>query len=135
MNQSDVLEQAKQLRNDPKVHYNCAQAVFLPFARRQGLTDEAALAITANFGAGMRAGLTCGAITGGLMALGLCGAGDPTDAQEFLRKMRANHEGMSACSELLAANAKTGRPKKAHCDDMVYEAVELVDAMLRERGA
>ena len=48
--------------------------------------------------------------------------------------MVSAHEGMSDCAHLLAANAKTGTPKKVHCDGMVYEAVELAESMLRERG-
>ena len=129
-----VMERARELREDPKVHYNCAQAVLIPFAEKKGIPLETAFALTANFGSGMRAGLTCGAITGGLLALGLYGAGDPKDAQEFIRRMVSAHEGMSDCAHFLAANAKTGTPKKVHCDGMVYEAVELVESMLRERG-
>lgn len=131
---SVVLDRAKELRADPSVHYNCAQAVLIPFAEQKGMTREMANALTANFGSGMRAGLTCGAITGGLMALGLYGVGDPKDAQEFIRRMREHHAGLVDCAHLLAENAKTGTPKKVHCDGMVFESVGLVEQMLKERG-
>ena len=62
-------ERAAQLRNDPNVHYNCAQSVLMPFAEELGLTPEQANAISAHFGSGMRVGATCGAATGALMAL------------------------------------------------------------------
>lgn len=131
---SDVLERAKELRADPHVHYNCAQAVLIPFAERKGMTTKQAFDLTANFGSGMRAGLTCGAITGGLLVLGMYGAGDPKDAQEFIRRIASGHDGMTDCAALLAANAKTGTPKKVHCDRMVFEAVSLAEEMLKERG-
>ncbi|MGI6106862.1 MAG: C-GCAxxG-C-C family protein [Lachnospiraceae bacterium] len=131
---SRYLDRAAELRQDPNRHYNCAQAVLIPFAEAKGISKETANALTANFGSGMRAGLTCGAITGGLMALGLCGAGDPSDAQELIRRIKQNHAGMTDCAHLLAANTKTGTPKKVHCDAMVYEAVKNVEQMLADRG-
>ena len=134
MAMSELLRRSQELREDPNVHYNCAQAVFLPFAERKGLTAEQALAITQNFGGGMRAGLTCGAITGGLMALGLYGAGDPRDAAELIRRISDRHEGRTQCRELLAAEVKSPDGKKPHCDAMVYEAVEAVEEMLAARG-
>ena len=42
-----VLERAKALRADPNVHYNCAQAVLIPFAERAGLSTEQAYALAA----------------------------------------------------------------------------------------
>ena len=134
MAMSELLRRSQELREDPNVHYNCAQAVFLPFAERKGLTAEQALAITQNFGGGMRAGLTCGAITGGLMALGLYGAGDSRDAAELIRRISDRHEGRTQCRELLAAEVKSPAEKKPHCDAMVYEAVEAVEEMLAARG-
>lgn len=131
---SEVLRRSQELREDPDVHYNCAQAVFLPFAERKGLTAEQALAITQNFGGGMRAGLTCGAITGGLMALGLYGAGEPRDAAELVRRISDRHAGRTQCRELLSAEVNSPVAKKPHCDAMVYEAVEAVEEMLAARG-
>ncbi len=52
--------------------FNCAQSVFAPFARRMGMDVDLAYKITTPFGGGMgHMGQTCGAVTGGLMALGL----------------------------------------------------------------
>lgn len=61
---SRYLDRARELREDPDVHYNCAQSVLIPFAEEAGLTAEQANAITANFGSGMKIGSVCGAITG-----------------------------------------------------------------------
>ncbi len=131
---SEFLDRAKALREDPNVHYNCAQGVLIPFAEKAGLDAGQAFKLAAHFGSGMRSGLTCGAVTGGLMALGISGATDSADAHEFMRRMKAGHDGVIDCAHLLAANAKTGTPKKVHCDGMVYEAVVAVEAILKSKG-
>lgn len=131
---TEMMERSHALRDDTTTHYNCAQAVFIPFAEKKGLSAEQAQAITANFGSGMRAGLTCGAITGGLMALGLYDAGDAEASTEFMRRMKSLHGGLSDCRDLLREEVHSPAEKKPHCDGMVYEAVEIVEEMLRARG-
>ena len=39
---SKYLERAKALRNDPNVHYNCAQAVLMAFCEEKGLSSQMA---------------------------------------------------------------------------------------------
>ena len=82
----------------------------------------------------MRMGATCGAVTGGLMVLGLAGADDPESAARLTRTVREHHEGCLDCKDLLRMNAEAGRAKKPHCDAMVYECVEIVETILREKG-
>jgi C_GCAxxG_C_C family probable redox protein len=130
----EMLKRSHEMREDKSRHYNCAQAVFTPFAEKKGLAADQANAIAEHFGSGMRTGGTCGAITGGLMALGLCGAGEPADAVEFIRRMAGSHEGRTLCRDLLAAEVGSPQEKKPHCDGMVYEAVEAVEEMLAARG-
>ncbi len=130
---SEMLDRSNELRNDANVHYNCAQGVFVPFAEKQGLTFEQANAIAENFGGGMRVGLTCGAITGGLMALGLSGAGDARTAAEFVRRMAEKHSGDTECRNLLMNEVHSPAEKKPHCDGMVYEAVEIVEEILASK--
>lgn len=127
------LDRARELREDPNIHYNCAQAVFIPFAESAGMTTQQAFDIAANFGAGMRVGSVCGAITGGLMALGVMGLGDPDSAVRFRKHFIEAHDGMTDCRDLLGANMKRGVPRKVHCDGMVYEAVTVVGQMLEEK--
>ena len=67
------LERAKELRASVDPHYNCAQAVLVPFAEEAGFTTEQACAFAAAFGGGMQTGNLCGAFTGALMALGVLG--------------------------------------------------------------
>lgn len=131
---TEMMERSHALRDDTTTHYNCAQAVFIPFAEKKGLSVAQATAITANFGSGMRAGLTCGAITGGLMALGLYDAGDAEASTEFMRHMKSLHGGLSDCRDLLREEVHSPAEKKPHCDGMVYEAVEIVEEMLTARG-
>lgn len=131
---TEMMERSHALRDDTTTHYNCAQAVFIPFAEKKGISAAQATAITANFGSGMRAGLTCGAITGGLMALGLYDAGDAKASAEFMRRMKDLHDGLSDCRDLLREEVHSPAEKKPHCDGMVYEAVEIVEEMLMARG-
>jgi C_GCAxxG_C_C family probable redox protein len=74
--------------------FSCAQAVFSAFAEDEGIEQERALRIASSFGAGMaRMGNTCGAVTGGMMVLGLKfgrTVADDTEAKE--RNYRLVHE-------------------------------------------
>ncbi len=125
----EYLECASRLRNDKDAHYNCAQSVLIPFAADCGLSEEKARELGTNFGSGMKMGACCGAITGGLMVIGMMGGGDE-QYRTFMDSMRRDHDGLVNCSDLLRKNAEAGGDKKTHCDNMVYEAVEkVIDAM------
>ena len=128
---SKYLDRARALRAIVTPHYNCGQSVVIPFAADAGLTEAQALGICANFGGGLKRGSACGAITGGLVVLGLFGIDNPA---EYYRRLREQHEGMLDCAELLRKNRELGREKKPHCDALVYECVELVEALLWESG-
>ena len=124
------LDKAKELRANTEIHFNCTQAVLIPFAEVCGISEEAAAQLGANFGGGMKMGSVCGVVTGGLMVLGLAGVDDVKTVNAFCRKIRNNHNGTLMCSELLRMNAERGGEKKPHCDAMVYEAVELLEEIL-----
>ena len=124
------LDRARELRADTSRHYNCAQAVLVPFAEATGLDAEQALAVAQGFGGGMQTGNVCGAVTGAIMALGVMGHADRKTVSTLIRRMRDNHAGTIACADLLRANAQAGRPQKPHCNDMVFEAVSLVEELL-----
>lgn len=131
---SKYFDRAAELRAIVTPHYNCAQSVLLPFAEEAGLSQELAYQISANFGAGMKMAGTCGAITGGLMALGLYGVDDGPTVGAYFKRLRDNHQGYMNCADLLRLNREQGGEKKPHCDDMVYECVALVEEILREKG-
>lgn len=127
------LERAKALRNDPDIHYNCAQAVLASFSPETGISVKDACRIAANFGSGMKMAATCGAVTGGLMALGLCGIEDSGRIGRFLSAVRNQHNGCLDCRDLLRMNREAGGQQKPHCDGMVYECTALVEQILEEQ--
>ena len=131
---SSFQKRAAQLRADTSVHTNCAQAVVVPFAEAAGITEETARRFAANFGGGMKRASVCGAVTGGLMVLGLFGLDDPKAIAEFYARLKANHDGVLDCAELLRRHFQQGGEKKPHCDAMVLEGVGLAEELLRKYG-
>lgn len=128
---SKYLDRARALRATAVPHYNCGQAVVVPFAADAGLTEEQAMGVCANFGGGLKRASACGAITGGLVVLGLFGIDNPA---EYYQALRAGHEGMLDCADLLRRNRELGGEKKPHCDALVFECVSLVEQILRAQG-
>ncbi len=117
-------EDMAALRADTQVHYNCAQAVVVPFARDMGISREQAYDMALNFGGGMGCGAICGALVGALMALG--GLGLPQAKRlELIRQFRAEN-GAIDCAALLKAAFERGEEKKPHCDRMVRQRVDFV---------
>lgn len=126
------MEEVRALREDPNIHYNCAQAVFIPFAKECGIDQETANAVASQFGSGMGMGSVCGALTGALMVLGLKG-GTPTQRAALIRAFREMHDDAIDCSALLKIDKEKGNSnKKDHCDRMVYDAVRIVGELLNE---
>lgn len=92
--------------------YNCAQAVLYAFCTESGLDKDTALKLACGFGGGLgRKQGTCGAVTGGIIALGLkYGRGERQDqsfTEETYRKVREllwqfeSKHGTSNCRTLL----------------------------------
>ena len=78
----------------------------------------------------MLTGSVCGAVTGGLMALGLADASSQL-AMEFQRRLKENHDGSLDCNVLLDRWAKLGNTnRKPHCDEMCFECMTLVEELL-----
>ena len=130
MAESKYLARARDLRASTTIHYNCGQSVILLFAGDMGLTEEQAMGICANFGGGLKRASACGAITAGIIVLGVFGI----EPAEYYQALRANHDGMLDCADLLRRNKELGREKKPHCDGLVFECVSLVERILREHG-
>lgn len=129
---SKLIEKSANLRAIVTPHYNCAQSVVMPFAEEAGISTETARRISANFGGGMKRGSVCGAVTGGLMALGLFGLDDAETVEAYYERLNA-HKSLD-CAALLRQNEEAGGEKKPFCDGMVFECVKLVEAILREKG-
>ena len=128
------MERAEKLRACTERHYNCAQSVLVPFADLLGLDGETLFNMGANYGAGMRIGSVCGAITGALMVLGLAGVQDGGTVQDLFAKVRENHDGVTDCKDLLQINKEKGGDRHVHCNNMVYELIAATEQILREKG-
>ena len=124
------IARAQALRDETSIHYNCCQAVLIPFAGDCGLDEESAARLTANFGSGMRHGATCGAVTGALMVLGLMGKGE-AETKALLDGFRAESTYLN-CAELLEKMRSDGLEKKPHCDGRVRDAVALLEEILKD---
>ncbi len=133
--------------------FNCSQSVLASFAPALGLSEEESLRVASPFGGGMgRQQLTCGAVTGGLMALGLLygkGLPDPESKKEetyrltrsFCLAFRQQHGALS-CRELLLdldMNDPSDKRKikelnlwETRCMVYVKSAVELVEAIRQQ---
>ncbi|HOG12571.1 MAG: C-GCAxxG-C-C family protein [Smithellaceae bacterium] len=133
--------------------YNCAQSVLFSFCEELGLDADTALKISCGFGGGMgRKGEVCGAVTGGVMVLGLkYGRGikeqrEQTYAsyvkiRELFDRFSARHS-TCLCRELLGgcnlatpegqAYFKENDCLRLVCRPCVRDAAELVCDLLAE---
>ncbi len=126
--------------------FSCSQAVFSAFAETEGIDLETALSISTSFGAGMaRLGDTCGALTGGMMVLGLKFGrivAEDTDAKEknyrlvneFVEEFNKRFE-KTDCRDLLgfepgspeASQRFADEPElEKRCAGFVKEAAEIL---------
>ncbi len=127
--------------------FNCSQSVFSAFAAQFGLAGRTALKLASPFGGGVaRRGEICGAVTGGLLVLGLArGADTPAGkediyrlSQEFMRRFENNH-GTLLCRELLGCDIstpegwqevkRTGKSTTI-CRSLVRDAAEILQVLL-----
>lgn len=131
--------------------FNCSQAVFTAYGTENGLSEDICLKIGCAFGAGMgRQQLTCGAVTGALMVLGLKhgkATGDPDEKKEetysmtrvfFLEFTRFN--GSTSCRELLNGldiSDPDDHQKiidqglfDTHCEKYVQDSVTIIEKLL-----
>ena len=136
--------------------YNCAQAVLLAFEDAIGLDRDALLKLTLPFGGGMvRLRLTCGAVSGMVMALGLItGTSELSGStkhqqyafvQELVKRVQ-NLNGSIICGELLtgkgieaqtlpnAEKRSEGYYKKRPCADLCYDAAQILEEFLKEKS-
>lgn len=128
--------------------FNCAQAVLAAFCEQHGLERKAAMKLACGLGGGCRMGELCGAVSGGVLAIGLKhGADDPLDdyakvacyrlTKEFLKKFHALN-GALTCRELLRAASEQPDEMDGEsldalfhmiCEEMVASAVELLEEL------
>lgn len=133
--------------------YSCAQSVLYSFCDEAGLHPDTALKIACGFGAGIaRRQEICGAVTGGIMVLGLkYGRGEEQDltamedtyakVHELIRRFEDRH-GTCSCLQLLGGcNVATEEGRDyfdAHdlinhiCKPCVQTVISILEDMTKE---
>jgi C_GCAxxG_C_C family probable redox protein len=130
--------------------FNCSQAIFTAFNEDNGTSEETALKLSCGFGAGCgRLGLTCGAVSGAFMVIGMKygkfreddnAAKEKTYAKvrEFTQRFIDRNKSIN-CTELLGCNLGTSEGmEKAHkegliakiCPRLVQEAAEILSSVI-----
>jgi C_GCAxxG_C_C family probable redox protein len=144
---TDPSDRAEEYFNQK---YNCAQSVLMTYASQGGINEETAARLAACFGAGLaRRGEVCGAVTGGLMVLGICLAKpEPEDkegnyqlAQEFMHYFENRH-GTLMCRKLIGFDLTTpeGRQQaedsgvtRTICPALVRDSAAILEYMLTQQ--
>lgn len=129
-----AMERRKLTALDGRPAYSCCQSVAVIFAEDAGYDEKAAMKAAMFFRGGMQMGSVCGAVTGGLIALGMAGITDPQAANDFIRAVRENHSGLLNCADLLRVNAENGGEKMPHCNALIRECIDLIEEILRANG-
>jgi C_GCAxxG_C_C family probable redox protein len=144
------MSRAQYASGSFKQGFSCSQAVFSAFSELFGLEVHQALKISQPFGGGIaRMGLTCGAVTGALLVIGLkYGRTQPEDEQarektyalahDFIREFKARHATI-VCRELIDVDLGTAEGHKQAveqgifknlCAGFVQDAVEILEQVL-----
>ena len=129
-----AMERRSVIGPNGKPAWNCCQAVVSVFAKDAGYDEDACMKAATFFRGGMQMGSVCGAVTGALLALGMAGIDDPQAANEVIRTIKENHNGMIHCKDLLRVNAENGGEKTPHCNAMIREAISITEEILRKEG-
>lgn len=126
---------------------NCCQAVLMAYAQEYGLSREQAMSLGSGFGGGMGGmGLTCGAVTGAFMVIGLKyprrdrGSAERSvqRVREFTSRFCQKHSSI-CCRELLGQDISTPEGNAAAraqglfqsvCPRMVADAAVILDEVL-----
>jgi len=144
------MSRAQDAVQNFKQGFSCSQAVLAAVSEPLGLDRERALKIAQAFGGGMaRMGLTCGAVTAAMLAIGLKhGRTRPEDeeakektysvAHDLLRQFQARH-GSIVCRELIGVDLSSPEGHKLGeergvfenlCPRFVSDAVEILEQIL-----
>ena len=130
--------------------FNCAQSVLISFANKFGYSKELAAKLAAGFGGGMgMTQATCGAVTGGIMVLGLM-AGEKSNnyeelkskaygkVKEFIHRFETDYK-TTECKGLIECdlNTKEGQDhfkekqiKQNVCANCVAGAVKIIEDLV-----
>lgn len=148
---SDVVKNKGDLAVDCfKSGFSCSQAVLSSFSGDEGLDADMALKVACAFGGGIAStGNICGAVSGGLMAIGLkygrctkedLKAKDKTYelSRQFMDEFKARH-GSIMCKEILGCDLSTPAGKaefsskdlfNVRCVGCVRDSAQILEKLL-----
>lgn len=124
--------------------YNCAQAVACALAPEIGADTEACYVLSEGFGGGMGGHTeTCGAISGGVMALGQVNSGGTALSgttkkrtyeltRELVERFGAKN-GSTICCELKGAGCEHGQLRS--CPGCIEDAVKITAEIIARQSA
>lgn len=131
--------------------FHCSQCVMMHVAERLGMDENQALKLSAGLGGGCFHGEICGAVSGGVLALGLVYGFDQPEARkenelmvekihEFEDRFKELHETV-VCRELLGG-WDFGKPDEAakimgenlvrNCPEYCADVCDILDDMLQD---
>jgi C_GCAxxG_C_C family probable redox protein len=118
----DIVEYARQQFDNGS---NCAEAVLFSVSKSKNLDCGCMQHIAAGLGGGMGVGEACGALSGGVLAIGLLYGDDPSDDMIVNKKTKAFTKNFEKRNGgLRCADIKQGRK---NCRKMVGNAVRFID--------
>lgn len=148
-NAKEYIEKAEKYFS---MRYHCSQAVLAAFSNELGISEIQALKLGGCFGGGMCMGEVCGAVIGGLMALGLkFGQSDindlnsrikTNDAAKALMHRFKKENGSYICRELLHYDLSIEKERlkvieldlfKTFCPQLVKSATQITYDLLSEK--
>ena len=88
-----AMERRSHITPEGRPAWNCCQAVVSVFAQDAGYDEDTCMKAATYFRGGMQTGAVCGAVTGGLLALGLAGVDDPKAADTLIRTIKQTTRG------------------------------------------
>ena len=156
----NISDNKLEEKDDPKIKidlainkmlegYNCAQSVVAAFSQDVGLEMPTALKISGIFGGGLaHHGHVCGAVSGGLMIIGMKYNGFDTDfacrehafalGSAFIQEFEARHQTID-CRMLTGCDLSTSEGLKRFKDSGIYrnicprwvkEAADILNTLL-----
>ncbi|MCL1913126.1 MAG: C-GCAxxG-C-C family protein [Eubacteriaceae bacterium] len=119
----------------------CSQAVFGAFSEKYGLSKDIAFNISCGLNSGARCADICGAVTGGILVIGLKYGADKQkcnrETELFIPRF-VEQNGSSMCRDILGCDITTTAGKQAAaagnlfgtvCPELVENAVDLLADM------
>lgn len=114
--------------------YNCCQSVLCSCKDLTGMEEAQSASMGYGFAGGMYCGEVCGAVTGGLMAIGACISGETPQekrpvalaaAKDFQTRFKGQFDSI-LCREILAENGKR------ICDSCIAFGTETAAAVIEK---